>query len=662
MHCIKKYLWVLTVCFYALLTGTGCNNTKTPETQSSVVAEVINTAEKIEDSVGTEEGYNYLDSALGNFHLSPIDKYLTYSFRYNHFYVIKHNYQKATAYADSMLQLVSTEPKSWDTFYIFKAYMLKGNAAYAGEQFNTAFSYYEKAKELAMNSKSPCREYMYFHRIAMAVFREEKYLESARMFRLAYKRSELCDLHNIERFFRQQEILSNTGIAYSKANMPDSSLYFYKATLQFIQTNKGQFPAENARWNEAISVVFGNMGSAYTQLKLLDSAEIYFRKSILLNEQYTKNERDRQFNLLKLAKLYIGKSKNPEALNVLHKYDSLDVINRPERTEEDNLEFDFRRTEVYSAFYSGIGDHKTAIEYLKKHDSVREKKWKITNTILKNDLQNGIENITNEKQIVSLEKDVQIKKQQNIILVLTILLSAGGIIFIYRILKKYSLRNRKLEQANENILRQSAEKEALLQQKIREDELNFMALIENTDDFLWSVDTEFNLLAFNKAYKEYFHSVYAKHPKIGGTEIVKEYSPVNYEKLVEGYRTILAGQPYEIVGKGIPAKGVTPDIEVRFKPIMDANGKIKGVSCFRRDITDYVQLVRTLEKNNKQLKKIAWVQSHKLRGPLSTLMAIAMYLEEEGTAGEQNEEIMQSLKEKLDEMDQIIHEIVSMAE
>lgn len=658
----KKYLFICSVCFYAIWACCSCKNNKSTQNNNSTVADIIKTAELIDDTLGYQAGYNYIDSALGDIQLSPMDKYLTYNYKYDFHYAYSHNYAAASSYADSMLLLINSNPGNWDTSLIFKAYMHKGNVAYASEQFNIAFKYYERAKELALQSNAPCQEYVYLYRIAMAIFREEKYIESAHLFRLAFTKSTKCKKNNIERFFRQQEILSNTGIAYSKANMPDSSLFFYKAALQFIQANQAQFPADQARWNEAISVVYGNMGSIYNQLKLLDSAEIYFRKSILLNEKYTQNERDRQFNMLKLANLYIEKNKSSEALKVLHKYDSLDVINRVTRTEEDNLEFDFRRTNVYSAYYSGIGDHKSAISFLKKHDSVREKKWKITNTILKNDLQNGIENIAHEKQIVSLEKDVQIKKQQNIILVLTILLSAGGIIFIYRILKKYSLRNRKLEQANENILRQSAEKEALLQQKIREDELNFMALIENTDDFLWSVDTEFNLLAFNKAYKEYFHSVYAKYPRTGSTEIVKEYSPVNYEKLVEGYRTILAGQPYEIVGKGITANGVTPDIEVRFKPILDAEGRIKGVSCFRRDITEYVQLVRTLEKNNKQLKKIAWVQSHKLRGPLSTVMAIAMYLNEEGATGQQNEEIMQSMKEKLDEMDQIIHEIVNTAE
>jgi PAS domain S-box-containing protein len=219
-----------------------------------------------------------------------------------------------------------------------------------------------------------------------------------------------------------------------------------------------------------------------------------------------------------------------------------------------------------------------------------------------------------------------------------------------------------LEDTNKKIKDESAKKEELLRRKIRQDELNFMALIENTDDFLWSVDREFNLLAFNKAYREYFILVFGVEPRTGTPDPVKMLSPERYAKLVDGYETVLAGHPYDIVEKGMSVNGNTPDVEVRFRPIRDEQGNLSGVSCFRRDITEYVRLITKLETSNKQLRDIAWVQSHKLRGPLATMIGILDYLSDPEVTDADREMMTASLLEKLEEMDKIIHEIVALSE
>ncbi len=647
---------LLSIIFY------GCQAPVPVNRPDPHVNELIGKAMLMNDSLGPRIGLRFLDSALAGLPLSAEDKYNVYIARYNTYLESLHNSRRALIYADSLLWLTGQNASLRDSAWQFRAYMLKANAAYAAEQYDVAFECYGIAKELALKSGAPCQEFVYLYRIAMACFHEENFLESARMFELSFDKSRHCTGNNIDFHFRQQEILSDAGVAYGKAGKPDSGIFFCRSALRFIEDRAPLYPDKKDNWQEAVSVVFGNLGDMYRKLGMADSAEHYFIESIRVSEQINRNTMDRLFTMLKLADLYIDEGRRAEAYELLEDFDTLDKLKRGRRSEQDNIELDFRSTEVYSKYYYQSGEYKSAIANIKKHDSIREEKWKRTNKILKNNLENGIDNIRNERQIVALEKDVQISRQQSIILFLTSILAVGVVFVIYNYLKRHRKKYEKLEIRSEQMAKDGAIKEAQLQKKIREDELNFKALIENTDDFLWSVDKDYNLLAFNRAYKEYFFSLFGVCPETGKPEVVKEFSPKDYAKLVEGYNAIFSGEQYEIVDKGLPFKGYVPDIEVRFRPIKDELGAIMGVSCFRRDITESVRLIRVLEKNNIQLRDIAWVQSHKLRGPLSTIMSATDYLAEVGMEDEHKAELLKSLREKLDEMDDIIHEIVNLTQ
>jgi PAS domain S-box-containing protein len=270
----------------------------------------------------------------------------------------------------------------------------------------------------------------------------------------------------------------------------------------------------------------------------------------------------------------------------------------------------------------------------------------------------GLDNADHEKHILFLNKDMQIRKQQNVILALAIILTVTVIVLIYRSLRQYSKKYERLEYETEQITRDSAAKEAQLKRKMRQDELNFMALIENTDDFLWSVDREFNLLAFNKAYNQHNYLLTGQYPEIGKPEPILKYRPESYEQLVSGYRVVLSGQPYNVIQKGLPVRGEAPDIEVRLNPLKDEEGNMVGIIGFRRDITDYVKMIDTLEDNYKTLKDIAWMQSHKVRGPLTTMMAILEYLESDDKDEALRTEMFLNLRKKVEEMDAIIRDIV----
>jgi light-regulated signal transduction histidine kinase (bacteriophytochrome) len=77
-----------------------------------------------------------------------------------------------------------------------------------------------------------------------------------------------------------------------------------------------------------------------------------------------------------------------------------------------------------------------------------------------------------------------------------------------------------------------------------------------------------------------------------------------------------------------------------------------------QDITDFKKAMLELEKQNKQLKEIAWTQSHVVRAPLSRLMGLVKLIRD-GVIdpGEDQTEILSYILQSADELDKVIGDI-----
>jgi K+-sensing histidine kinase KdpD len=95
-------------------------------------------------------------------------------------------------------------------------------------------------------------------------------------------------------------------------------------------------------------------------------------------------------------------------------------------------------------------------------------------------------------------------------------------------------------------------------------------------------------------------------------------------------------------------------------------GKIKGVCCLRRDVSDLVALKKELDHKDEKLSELIWQQSHLFRGPLSTAIGIADILNEVLTgrqlSADECREMLSGLRLKLKELDDMIRSIVKSAQ
>lgn len=631
-------LWCLLFSLVVLLVA-GCDEPELPGEPGPAVMALCKEVQEMAERENAPKALAYLDSAVAGKTLTAPDRLAFYAVKYDLYHGFLHDNTRSLLYADSSISLFTSGQMPRKRELLFRSYMHRANAYYAIEQYDKAFEDYAQAREIAISGGSPCDEFIYVYRIAMVYFREENYLASARLFLESYNISENCVEASDDVRFRQQEILSNIGLAYSRSDRVDSAYFYYRAALRFIDhaARAGQ-----KKWDEARAVIYGNIGTEYAAAEQFDSARFYFEKGISLGERIDRNISDRQFTTLKLTDLLIRQGDEAHARQLLARYDSIDAVLRTRRLPDDNIEFDLRRAGVYVKYYEANRDLAAAISMMRAYDTLKQRKHSLTNRIIKNDLKSGVDRKGHEKHIISLQKDVRIKRLENVILVLSLVIAACIAAIIYDYLKK---NRRKYDS---------------LETKSRKDELNFIALIENTDDFLWSVDEKLNLLAFNKAYRDYYSLLTGEQPVVGAAEPLKSFNPEHYAQMRKGYVTALQGSPSELTGKGLASDGGAPDVRVRFRPIRTPDGVVVGVSCFRSDITEYLQLISTLERNNEQLRDIAWVQSHKLRGPLTTIMSIVAYLRDDDNDPEMRTKVLESLREKIKEMDEIIHEIVSL--
>lgn len=107
----------------------------------------------------------------------------------------------------------------------------------------------------------------------------------------------------------------------------------------------------------------------------------------------------------------------------------------------------------------------------------------------------------------------------------------------------------------------------------------------------------------------------------------------------------------------ITKSGKIIDVEVHRKDVI-YNGKNARMVLIN-DITEKQKYLKTIEKQNIKLKKIAWNQSHIVRAPLSRILGIINLLEIGNLDNEETIFFLNQIKNSANELDNIVKEIVN---
>ncbi len=188
---------------------------------------------------------------------------------------------------------------------------------------------------------------------------------------------------------------------------------------------------------------------------------------------------------------------------------------------------------------------------------------------------------------------------------------------------------------------------------------NLESLINNTDDIIWSINTDYTIISLNSAFQVMVEKLTGDI--VGeGMNVFSARFPSEFKKEWKGYYDrAVNGEKYTTQTERFDkALGIQTFSEVSFNPIYNKKGQVVGIGCFARDITERLNTERAIMEQNRKLRIIASLSSHELRRPVATIMGLTYIFDSNNPNNPSNLEIMTHLRTATMELDNVIRQIV----
>lgn len=384
-----------------------------------------------------------------------------------HYYnLVAYNYSllgktdSSVLFADSSILITdshSLTDSAWQLRYI-SCHFTKGSILYNGGRVQPAIDEFFKAKEQAEKLKNQCDANLIYHLLGLALYKQQRYDVAKQYFQRTLDIVRGCDIPSKDQYYDldSQELINDIALCYQKRSINDSArIYYAKALKQInVSEDKHRYNLDTmvnrmvARRNRG--VVYGNIGQVMVKQNRLDSAELYFQKSLGITNKYLWGDLfDAQLTQMHLADLYLQQRQLPKLKQAL---DSLGKNLTKYKLNNEDAILGYRRLMYQYAAANNLTEQELTYykSYIAMRDSVDAAKRERVDTDLNNEL-----NARSQKLEISLlKKDNQLNK---IYLWIVITLSVMAAVIIVLVLYNYrrSRRNvRALTQLNEQVSRQ----------------------------------------------------------------------------------------------------------------------------------------------------------------------------------------------------------------
>lgn len=397
---------------------------------------------------GSKKAYAKLDSIKNNDpKINPLFDYWYYRFFASEYFTVG-KLDSSKYYAQKLLPLLNkigtTETLPIQYSY---AYFTLSDIYYSQKEYLEAYRYLYLAKNTyGAHNVSLCE---YNYRIGMILYNQENYILAARSFKKAitFKRKE--DI--FENLYRHQEILSNIGLSYYKANQLDSAVYWYQNALKFIDNFKSSEYDESST-RGCKGVIIGNLGQVMAKKENYSKAITLLKESISINEKSKDLAYDAFLQKIHLARIYLMLNNFKELELILADTENYLRKNPSLKPESDLLK-------IKADYSIKKEDFKGAISLIKKAENLKFRHNQQEGKFNQINLIEQLQILENETKLELLKKQNEVKNIYLIGTVILTLLSFVILTLIYNYWSKSKKTVKTLNTLNKKINEQSIELE-----------------------------------------------------------------------------------------------------------------------------------------------------------------------------------------------------------
>ncbi|MBL7884613.1 MAG: PAS domain S-box protein, partial [Bacteroidia bacterium] len=197
--------------------------------------------------------------------------------------------------------------------------------------------------------------------------------------------------------------------------------------------------------------------------------------------------------------------------------------------------------------------------------------------------------------------------------------------------------------------------------ELKKSEMNLAAVFENTDVGHLLLDSDFNVLSFNKTFYNGYVLASGINIKKGVKfsalllEEKKEFILNNYKTVKETKKTVFYDTKYE-------RNGEVYYFKITISPVLEKNNFF-GYSVSAVDITERKQqeierqnMILDLTQRNRDLEQFAYIVSHNLRSPLATMLGFLSILEVAKNKKDRDESLL-GLKKSAKNLDNVLMDL-----
>lgn len=194
--------------------------------------------------------------------------------------------------------------------------------------------------------------------------------------------------------------------------------------------------------------------------------------------------------------------------------------------------------------------------------------------------------------------------------------------------------------------------------QLKNSEHLYKTLVQEGSDLINIIDFEGNYKYLSQSLNSVLYSKAAEFVGKNAFDFVHPDDRETLKKEFEALRTVKRAKstPYRFhIGSGEYRW-----LETVATNLMDEPG-IEGIVINSRDVTETINNLQAIQKQNKLLQDIAWLQAHKVRAPLASILGLVNLFSLDLTRKELEESITMLQKSAL-ELDEIVREIIKRSD